>query len=117
MREVDAIIAKRGIPTTIVSDNGAEMTSSAPLKLCQDTNINWHYIAAEKPLQNAFVESFNGSFREECLNEILFSSLIEARAKIEAWKDHYNTQRPHSFLDNLTPAEVARQIELEMITT
>ncbi len=116
VREVEAIIAKRRMPTTIVSDNGTEMTSSAVLKFCQDTNINWHYIAPGKPMQNAFVESFNGSFRDECLNETLFSSLSEARTEIEAWKQDYNTQRPHSFLDNLTPAEFARQIGLEMRT-
>ncbi|WP_139201491.1 IS3 family transposase, partial [Pseudovibrio axinellae] len=115
VREVEAIIAKRGMPTTIVSDNGTEMTSSAVLKFCQDTNINWHYIAPGKPMQNAFVESFNGSLRDECLNETLFSSLSEARTKIEAWKHDYNTQRPHSSLDNLTPAEFAGQIGLEMI--
>ena len=115
VREVKAVILARGIPTTIVSDNGTEMTSSAVLKFCQDTNINWHYIAPGKPMQNAFVESFNGSFRDECLNETLFSSLSEARIEIEAWKQDYNTQRPHSSLDNLTPAEFARQIELEMI--
>ncbi len=116
VREVEAIIAKQGMPTTIVSDNGTEMTSSAVLKFCQDTNINWHYIAPGKPMQNAFVESFNGSFRDECLNETLFSSLSEARTEIEAWKQDYNTQRPHSFLDNLTPAEFAGQIGLEMRT-
>ncbi len=115
VREVEAIIAKRGMPTIIVSDNGTEMTSSAVLKFCQDTNINWHYIAPGKPMQNALVESFNGSFRDECLNETLFSSLSEARAEIEAWKYDYNTQRPHLSLDNLTPAEFEGQIGLEMI--
>ncbi len=113
VREVKAVIAQRGMPTTIVSDNGTEMTSSAVLRFCQDTKVNWHYIAPGKPMQNAFIESFNGSFRDECLNETLFSSLDEARTAIKRWQYDYNTQRPHSSLDNLTPAEFARQNRLE----
>ncbi len=81
-RELDAIIQMRGMPKMIVSDNGTEMTSSAVLKWCQKTKVDWHYIAPGKPQQNAFVESFNGSFRDECLNETLFSSLNEARSEI-----------------------------------
>lgn len=74
-RELSAIIARRGAkPKTIVSDNGTELTSMAILKWCQETKIGWHYIAPGKPMQNGFVESFNGSFRDECLNETLFSS-------------------------------------------
>ena len=68
-----------GKPTTVVSDNGTEMTSMAVLKWCQKTGIDWHYIDPGKPTQNGFVESFNGSFRDECLNETLFSSLTDAR--------------------------------------
>jgi putative transposase len=64
----------------IVSDNGTEMTSSAVLKWCQEIKIDWHYIAPGKPTQNAFIESFNGSFRDECLNETLFSSLADAES-------------------------------------
>ncbi|MDP9837872.1 transposase InsO family protein [Neorhizobium huautlense] len=65
-RELDAIIAQRGTPRTIVSDNGTEMTSMAVLEWCQKTHVEWHYIAPGKPMQNGFVESFNGSFRGEC---------------------------------------------------
>jgi len=103
-RELDQIITCRGLPGTIVSDNGTELTSMAILKWCQDTGVDWHYIAPGKPMQNGFVESFNGSFRDECLNETLFSSLAEARIRITHWKEDYNTQRPHSALGNLTPA-------------
>ena len=72
-RELDAVIALRGRPTTIVSDNGTELTSLAMLRWSQETQVQWHYIAPGKPQQNAFVESFNGRLRDECLNETLFS--------------------------------------------
>ena len=112
-RELTAIMAQRGRPKTIVSDNGTELTSMAVLRWCQETCIDWHYIAPGKPMQNAFVESFNGSFRDELLNETLFSSLAEARVKITAWKEDYNRQRPHSSLGNLTPQEFAMKSRLE----
>lgn len=112
-RELDSLIAKRGKPKTIVSDNGTEMTSMAILKWCQQAHIEWHYIAPGKPMQNGFVESFNGSFRDECLNETLFSSLAQARAVINAWRQDYNANRPHSSLGNITPSEFATKILLE----
>ena len=112
-RELDAIIQRRGRPHTIVSDNGTEMTSMAVLKWCQETGVEWHYIAPGKPMQNGFVESFNGSFRDECLNETLFSSLPQARAQITKWKEDYNTERPHSSLGNITPNEFAMKMALE----
>lgn len=73
MRELDAVIAWRGRPATIVSYGVAELTSMAVLRWCQQTGVEWHYIATGKQMQNAFVESFNGSFRYECLNDTLFS--------------------------------------------
>ncbi len=112
-RELTGIMGRRGRPKTIVSDNGTELTSMAVLRWCQDTGIDWHYIAPGKPMQNAFVESFNGSFRDELLNETLFSSLAEAREKITAWKEDYNRHRPHSSLGNLTPKEFAMKSRLE----
>ncbi|MCL5777890.1 IS3 family transposase [Limibaculum sp. FT325] len=112
-RELTTIMARQGRPKTIVSDNGTELTSMAVLQWCQDTQIDWHYIAPGKPMQNAFVESFNGSFRDELLNETLFSSLAEAREKITAWKEDYNRNRPHSSLGNLTPQEFAIKSRLE----
>jgi putative transposase len=78
VRELDAVIARRGRPRTVVSDNGTEFTSMVILRWSQDHQIDWHYIAPGKPMQNGFIESFNGSFRDECLNETLFSSLPEA---------------------------------------
>jgi len=113
-RELDVIIQTRGKPVTIVSDNGTEMTSSAVLKWCQKTKVDWHYIAPGKPTQNAFIESFNGSFRDECLNETLFSSLDEARLEISKWKEDYNQNRPHSSLGNFTPNEFVAKMTLQM---
>jgi len=79
LRELDAVITARGRPATIVSDNGTEFTSTAVLRWSQEHGVGWHYIAPGKPMQNAFVESFNGRLRDECLNETLFTSLRHAR--------------------------------------
>ena len=112
-RELDGVIRLRGRPGTIVSDNGTEFTSMAILRWCQETGVEWHYIAPGKPTQNAFVESFNGRFRDECLNDTLFSTLVEARSAIASWKDDYNRHRPHSAHGNITPAEFALKSTLE----
>ena len=112
-RELTAIMARRGRPKTVVSDNGAELTSMAVLRWCQDTGVAWHYIAPGKPTQNAFVERFIGSLRDELLNETLFMTLAEAKAHITAWKEDYNRNRPHSSLGNLTPNEFANRMTLE----
>jgi putative transposase len=115
VRELDAVIARRGRPMTIVSDNGTEFTSTAILSWCQSTAVDWHYIAPGKPMQNGFIESFNGRFRDEFLNEVLFSTLADARTQIAAWKEDYNRHRPHSALGNIPPAEFAMKIRLEML--
>ena len=104
-RELDAIADRRGYPCMVVSDNGTELTSNAMLKWQQDRQVEWHYIAPGKPMQNGFVESFNGRLRDECLNEHLFSSLPAARQMIEEWRIDYNTERPHTSLNGLTPQE------------
>lgn len=104
IRELEAIIAIRGKPAMIVSDNGTELTSNAVLRWAADQKIEWHYIAPGKPMQNAFVESFNGRLRDECLNEHVFSTLAEARRIVEAWRIDYNTIRPHGRLGRLPPA-------------
>jgi putative transposase len=107
-RELDLIIARRGRPQTIVSDNGTELTSMAILRWSQDTSVEWHYIAPGKPTQNAFIESFNGRLRDELLNETLFRSLDHARQMLAFWKNDYNTIRPHSAIGNLPPAIYAK---------
>ena len=103
-RELERIIALRSRPALIVSDNGTELTRHAVLKWSQEARIDWHYIAPGKPVQNAFVESFIGRLRDECLNEHLFTTLGEARNLIEDWRRDYNTTRPHSSLGGLPPS-------------
>ena len=85
-RELDRLLAERGKPKTIVSDNGTELTSNAILQWADDHKVNWHYIAPGKPVQNAFVESFIGRLRDELLNETLFRSLAHTRAVLDAWR-------------------------------
>ena len=109
-RELDAIIAARGKPLMIVSDNGTELTSLAILSWAQDRQIEWHYIAPGKPQQNGYVESFNGRLRDECLNETLFASLGHARSVLHSWRDDYNHVRPHSGIGGLAPADAARRV-------
>lgn len=92
----------------IVSDNGTEMTSNAILRWCSEHRIEWHYIEPGKPMQNGFVESFNGRMRDELLNETMFRNLAHARVVISAWAADYNTERPHSALAYQTPADFAR---------
>ena len=104
LRELERIIAIYGKPAMIVSDNGTELTSNAVLRWSADQGIEWHYIAPGKPMQNAFVESFNGRLRDECLNEHVFTTLAKARRIIEAWRIDYNTVRPHGRLGRLPPA-------------
>jgi putative transposase len=103
VRELDVLSLRRGQPVSCVSDNGTELTSMAILRWSQDQGVAWRYIAPGKPTQNAFIESFNGRLRDELLNETLFSSLAQARVVLEEWRRHYNTERPHSALGNLTP--------------
>jgi putative transposase len=107
VRELEAIVVRRGRPAMCVSDNGSELTCMAMLRWSQEMRIEWHYIAPGKPTQNAFIESFNGRLRDEFLNETLFTSLAQARAVLAAWKDDYNMVRPHSSLGNLSPVEYA----------
>lgn len=105
VRELALLIARRGRPRTIVSANGPALTSLAILKWCQESSVDWHYIAPGKPRQNGFVESFNGRLRDECLNQSWFISLADARITGEEWRRDYNEQRPHSALGYRTPDE------------
>jgi putative transposase len=109
VRELDRLCLLQGQPAMIVSDNGTELTSHAVLQWVEETGIEWHYIAPGKPVQNAFVESFNGRLRDECLNEHVFRSLSQARALVEAWRIDYNTVRPHSSLGGLPPSVFANR--------
>ena len=109
-RELTALIAERGKPRMIVSDNGTEFTSNAILGWAKDHGVEWHYIAPGKPMQNGYIESFNGRMRDELLNETLFLDLDHARLLINAWIADYNTARPHSSLGYKTPAAFAEHL-------
>ncbi len=111
VRELADLIADRGKPSMIVSDNGTELTSNAVLAWCGDTGVEWHYIAPGKPMQIGFCESFNGRMRDELLNETLFLNLAHARVEIAAWIEDYNDERPHSTLGYATPAAFAAELD------
>jgi len=106
-RELNRLLADRGKPKMIVSDNGTELTSNAILQWADDHKVAWHYIAPGKPEQNAFAESFIGRLRDELLNETLFRSLAHTRAVLEIWRADYNNNRPHSRLSWMSPATYA----------
>lgn len=109
-RELDRIVAERGVPEAIRCDNGPEFTSRHILAWAIERKIALVHIEPGRPMQNGYVESFHGKFRDECLNASWFGSLFEARVKIGAWKEEYNEERPHSSLGYLTPREFARRV-------
>jgi putative transposase len=106
VRELERLTTERAVPQEMISDNGTELTSGAVLRWATG-RLAWHYIEPGKPVQNAFIESFNSRLRDECLNEHVFLSLTEARQIIEAWRYDYNHCRPHGSLGALTPNEFA----------
>ena len=105
---LDRIAGERGLPEAIVLDNGPEFRGRALAAWSEERGVRLEFIQPGKPVQNACVESFNGRLRDECLNANWFTSLSDARCKIETWRQDYNQQRPHSSLDYLAPAEFAR---------
>lgn len=107
-RLLDRLAGERARPTAIVVDNGPEFTSKALFLWAERMGVRLRFIQPGKPCQNAFVESFNGKFRDACLNEQWFVDLAEARRRIEAWRLHYNTVRPHSSLGFLSPEQFRR---------
>lgn len=111
VRELADLIAVRGAPKMIVSDNGTELTSNAVLAWTGDVGVEWHYIAPGKPTQNGFVESFNGRMRDEMLYETLFFTIGQARSILARWIDDYNSKRPHSSLGYATLAAFAAELE------
>jgi putative transposase len=104
---LDRAIAGRTRPATIVCDNGPEFTSQALDQWAHDRGILLDFIAPGKPVQNAFIESFNGRLRDECLNETWFVSLWDAQRTIASWRAEYNSDRPHGSLQDLAPTEFA----------
>lgn len=104
-RFLDDLGDLHGLPKEIVLDNGPEGTSKAMFEWSERTGVRLRFIEPGKPVQNAFVESLNGRFRDECLNQTWFRSLGHAREEIEAWRIHYNIERPHSALGYRSPTE------------
>lgn len=109
-RLFDELKLKRMLPKQLVCDNGTEFTSKAFRKWAAENGIEIHYIDKGKPMQNGFVESFNGKFRDECLDAEWFESLNHAREIVESWRFDYNSNRPHSGLNGLSPFEFLKQI-------
>lgn len=95
----------RGLPKHIVVDNGPEFSGSDLDRWAFENKVNLVFIRPGKPVENAYIESFNGKFRDECLNENWFTSLKDAKEKIEAWRKDYNRHRPHSSLENYSPEQ------------
>jgi putative transposase len=105
VRVLERLIELHGAPKMIRVDNGSEFTSRVVDSWAYQRGIKLDFIRPGKPIENAYIESFNGKFRDECLNENWFISIDDARTKIEAYRVDYNEVRPHSSLDNLTPRE------------
>jgi putative transposase len=109
-RVLDRIASERGLPEAIVVDNGPEFRGRALAAWSEERGVRLQFIQPGKPVQNAYAESFNGRLRDECLNANWFTSLSDARRKIESWRQDYNQQRPHSSLNYLPPVEFARTV-------
>jgi putative transposase len=111
VRVLESIACERTLPEMIIVDNGPEFTSKAFLAWCEAEGVRVHFIDPGKPVQNAHIESFNGRFRDECLNEHWFLGLDHARNIIGAYRQEYNEERPHSSLGYMTPQAFMRALE------
>jgi putative transposase len=110
VQQMQVLCALRGKPESITTDNGSEFAGRAmELWACQ-TGVKLDFIRPGKPVENGYIESFNGRLRDECLNGEVFFGLADAQEKLNRWKSDYNLHRPHSALDDRTPEEFARQI-------
>jgi putative transposase len=115
-RVLDRLAIERGLPEYIKTDNGPEFIGKALDEWAYKNKVKIQFIQPGKPQQNAFVESFNGKFRDECLSDNWFVSLDEARKIIETWRQDYNQFRPHSSLNDLTPEEFAAKNQNQIQT-
>ncbi len=109
VRVLERLVEERGAPELIVMDNGPEFTSRALDQWAYENGVRLHFIQPGKPIQNCFVESFNGKFRDECLSEHWFADIPHARRIIEGWRVDYNEVRPHSALGNVSPRDFAER--------
>lgn len=116
-RVLDRLALSRGLPRVIRTDNGKEFCGKAMVTWAHERGVDLRLIEPGKPNQNAYVESFNGRFRDECLNEHWFTHLLHARTVIETWRREYNEERPKKALGGLTPAAYAKQLPSATVTT
>jgi putative transposase len=107
---VEQVAARRGAPQLIRVDHGPEFVSKVLDRWAYECGVTLDFSRPGKPTDNAFIESFNGRLRDECMDAHWFLSLEDARSKIEAWRRGYNASRPHSALGQLTPLECAAQV-------
>jgi putative transposase len=110
-RVMDRLAVTRGLPKVIRSDNGKEFCGKAMITWAHERGVQLRLIEPGKPNQNAYIESFNGRLRDECLNEHWFPSLLHARTEIETWRREYNEERPKKALGGLTPTDYAKQLK------
>lgn len=110
-RVMDRLAVTRGLPKIIRTDNGKEFCGKAMVAWAHERGVQLRLIEPGKPNQNAYIESFNGRLRDECLNEHWFPSLLHARTEIENWRREYNEERPKKPLGGLTPAAYAKQLQ------
>ena len=115
-RVLDRVAQERGLPRVLRTDNGPEFCSRAMLTWAHERGVTLRLIQPGKPTQNAYIESFNGRFRDECLNEHWFTSMAHAQVIIEAWRREYNEERPKKGLGGLTPAHSAKRLVTERST-
>jgi putative transposase len=108
VEQMERLCALRGKPESITTDNGSEFAGSAMERWAVKTGVKLDFIRPGKPVENGYIESFNGRLRDECLNGEVFFSLADAQEKLDRWKQDYNLYRPHSALDDRTPAEFAK---------
>src|SRR5690606_17305406 len=106
------VMTRRGAPAYLRSDNGSEFTATAVMVWLRDQRVGPAFIAPGRPWQNGYIESFHSRFRDECLNREWFRSGAEAAQVIEAWRQQYNTKRPHSSLGYRTPAQAAAEASI-----
>lgn len=109
-RVLDRLASGRGLPQVIRSDNGKEFCGKAMVTWAHERGVQLRLIEPGKPNQNAYIESFNGRLRDECLNEHWFPNLLHARTEIERWRRDYNDERPKKALGGLTPSAYAKQL-------
>jgi putative transposase len=115
-RELDRLITVHGKPEELRVDNGPEMIGRAVTSWCEEHHVLLRPIQPGKPMQNGHIESFNGRFRDECLNASWFTSLADARHRIELWRRDYNEARPHSSLGYLTPREFRNGLSFALLS-